>query len=86
VPSSSKTSAMMTCAPFSANNFAVAAPIPLAPPVITATLPSSLNKDIERKKIKLLNLITWNLVTLVEISYHMIGKMRALFLNCGCSR
>ena len=35
---------MMTCAPFSANNFAVAAPIPLAPPVITATLPSSLKK------------------------------------------
>src|SRR5436190_5497071 len=42
LPSSSRTSVMITCAPSSANNRASAAPCPRAPPVISATLPSSL--------------------------------------------
>lgn len=44
VPSASRMSAITTFAPFSANNFAVAAPIPLAPPVMIATLPSNLQE------------------------------------------
>lgn len=41
-PGSSSMSAITTWAPLSANALAVAAPIPLAPPVITATFPNSL--------------------------------------------
>src|SRR4051812_42071329 len=41
LPSSSSTSVMTTCAPSDANNRASAAPCPRAPPVISATLPSS---------------------------------------------
>src|SRR4051812_6090184 len=41
LPASSRTSVMITCAPSSANNRASAAPCPRAPPVISATLPSS---------------------------------------------
>ena len=36
-------SAITTMAPFMANSFAVSSPIPLAAPVIRATLPSNLN-------------------------------------------
>src|SRR4051794_33735629 len=41
LPSSSRTSVMITCAPSDANSRASAAPCPRAPPVISATLPSS---------------------------------------------
>src|SRR4051812_41526547 len=41
LPSSSSTSVMTTCAPSAANSCASAAPWPRAPPVISATLPSS---------------------------------------------
>ncbi|VFQ70988.1 unnamed protein product [Cuscuta campestris] len=42
-PRSSSMSAMMTSAPFLASSLAVSAPIPLAPPVMTATLPFTTN-------------------------------------------
>lgn len=52
-PSWSWTSAMTTFAPCRRNNFAVVSPIPLAPPVITATLPSNLQNE------KLLFVVDW---------------------------
>lgn len=50
LPSSSWTSAMTTLAPCSEKSFAIASPIPLAPPVTIATFPSSLLPIVERNE------------------------------------
>ncbi|KAK3439687.1 hypothetical protein EUGRSUZ_C03990 [Eucalyptus grandis] len=46
LPKSSRMSAIMTLAPCFENSLAVDSPMPPAPPVITATFPSSLNRKI----------------------------------------
>jgi len=68
VPSASSTSAITTLAPFFTNTRTVASPIPLAPPVTIATLPSNLN-------------ITSNSLHSYQLFLHKFDKFKSFFIS-----